>query len=113
MSEIVDATCEASVVTADGVPVEIAEILSKGLGSSSGVLVIREGKAVYIANTVADLETTIDKLISALNQLVTIITAVGAGMTGPTTAPPPTLATDLAGLTTLATELTTLKGQLK
>jgi hypothetical protein len=112
LSKTLAASCSASVVTIDGKPVN-AVILSKGLGESEGVGVLDEDKVYYITSSAEDLEVVIDKLNSALNQLVTVITAIGAGMTGPTTAPPGTLATDLAVLTTLVSELTALKGSLK
>lgn len=100
-------------MTADGVSVDAAQILSKGQGESQGVLLIDGEKAFYLTSNATDLETTIEKLNSSLNKLVSILTAIGAGMTGPTTAPPPTLATDLAEITALVSELTTLKGNLK
>lgn len=113
MSKMIDATCESGTVTADGVSVEGAEIVSKGDGASEGILLLDGSKAKYLTSNATDLETTIEKLNSSLNKLVSILTAIGAGMTGPTTAPPPTLATDLAEITALVSELTTLKGQLK
>lgn len=113
MSRIIPATCEAGTVTADGVEVEGAEILSSGEGASSGKLLIDGPTATYFTSNAPDISQTIDKINEALNKLVTILTSIGAGMTGPTTAPPPTLATDLSEITAIVSELTTLKGQLK
>jgi hypothetical protein len=113
MSKVIEATCVGGVVTAEAVPVEDAVILSEGEGSSEGILVMQDDKQYYLAKTSEDLKATLDEVITALNQLVTVITAIGAGMTGPTTAPPPTLATDLLTITNAATTLQTLKGMLK
>lgn len=127
MSKMVDATCSGGSVTADGVVVDGAQILSKGEGQSSGALIIEGLTKKYITSNATDLETTLEKTIDAITKigetLTTIsvtLTSIGAGMTGPTTAPPGTLVTDVAQivsdvaeLTALAGELTTLKGALK
>lgn len=113
MSKILEATCEGGVVTADGVPVPGATILSEGVGSSSGALLMEGEKKLYVGKTSPDLKTTIEKVIAALNKIGSTLTSIGAGMTGPTTAPPPTLAADVLEITSVATELETLKGQLK
>lgn len=112
MSKVIEATCQANVVTVDGQPVD-ATILSKGLGSSSGIAVLDKDSVTYVTSNATDLETTIDNLNQSLTKLITIVTAIGAGMTGPTTTPPPTLAADLAEITAIVATLTTLKGQLK
>lgn len=128
MSKILDATCDASgKVTADGIIVTEATVLSEGKQASSGVLVIEEDRARYIASSATDVKTTIEKTIvvlddltAALTEIATALTAIGAGMTGPTTAPPPTLPTSvvtitnkITALTATKAELNTLKGALK
>lgn len=113
MSKILEATCEGGVVTSEGVAVPGAEILSEGVGESQGLLLMQGDKKTYMASNATDLKTTIEKVVEAINKVGTILTAIGAGMTGPTTAPPGTLATDVLELTQLATELETLKGNLK
>lgn len=113
MSKIVPATCQGGNVTADSITVDSPQILSKGEGQSSGILIMENGQVYYLTLNTTDLETTIEKLSSSLNKLVSILTNIGSGMTGSTTAPPPTLATDLAEITSIAGELETLKGQLK
>lgn len=128
MSRVIEATCDANgKVTADGVIVDGAIVLSEGKQASSGLLFMQGEKVVYIPSSATDIKTVIEKLVlviddlnASLNQLVTTLTAVGAGMTGPTTAPPPTLASDLAQITVKVTSLTstksalnTLKGALK
>lgn len=113
MSKVIDATCEGGSVTADGVEVEGAQILSKGLGESQGLLLIGGSRSIYVTSSATDLESTIESLSDSLGKIVNILTAIGAGMTGPTTAPPPTLGADLAEITAIVTELETLKGALK
>lgn len=113
MTKVIEASCVTGIVTAEGVPVTGTTILSGGVGESEGVLILEEDKKTYLANTTPDLKTTIEKVIAALNKIGTTLTSIGAGMTGPTTAPPGTLATDVLELTTIATELEVLKGALK
>lgn len=128
MSRILEATCDASgKVTADGAVVDGAFVFSEGKQASSGLLFLQGDNAFFIPSSATDIKTVIEKLVlviddlnASLNQLVTTLTSVGAGMTGPTTAPPPTLASDLAQITAKVTSLTstksalnTLKGALK
>lgn len=113
MSKMLDATCVAGVVTAGGFPVASAEILSKGIGPSSGLLILDEDRAKYVGNTVADLESTLTTLASVLQTIATSLTSIGASMTGPTTAPPPTLPADVALITAAITQINLLKGTLK
>jgi len=113
MSKILDATCTGNIVTCEGLPVKDVIILSEGVGESSGVLIMQGGKLYYVAKTTPDLKVTLDKINLLIPKLVAVFTSIGAGMTGPTTAPPPTLATDLAVLTQINSELTALKSMLK
>jgi hypothetical protein len=127
VSNVRAATIQSGVVKVGSLPVADSVILSQGLGDSSGVLVIQGGLSYYIAKTSPDLDSTIQKsmdaledLASVLNTIAMTLTSIGAGMTGPTTAPPPTLAVDVASIVSKATEITatrtalnTLKGALK
>lgn len=128
MSKALQATCNAlGVVTAEGVPVPAAQVLSEGKQASVGLLIIDGTNAWYIPSSATDIATHIDKTIStiekvaeAITQLGTTLTSIGAGMTGATTSPPPTLPADVITLNTKVTELnliktqlTTLKGALK
>lgn len=103
MSKLIEATCNDGVVTALGVTVDNVVILSEGVGASSGVLILDEDSATYIAKTSPDLKTTILKAITALTEtadglskVASTLTSIGSMMTGPTTAPPPTLPADVA-----------------
>ncbi len=113
MTKAVAATCLNGVVKIGTLEVPEAVILSAGVGSSSGICFFDKDKIYYVTSVSSDLETTLAKVIDALTQLASTLTSIGAGMTGITTAPPPTLATDVAALNTIKAALTTLKGQLK
>lgn len=112
MSKALNASCESGSVTVEGQEIP-ATILSEGVGSSTGIVILDKDKVYYIPNRASDLKDTLTSVVSALQQIATTLTSIGAGMTGPTTAPPPTLATDVAQINTLASQLDTLKGQLK
>lgn len=114
------ATCENKVVTADGVSVPAAEILSEGVGASSGVLIIDEDRAKYIADTTPDLKVALEKIIAALGQVSSALstlagksylTAATGGVPDPTAST--SWASNISELDNLASELTTLKGALK
>jgi hypothetical protein len=128
LSKVLQATCDATgKVTADGVIVAGAVVFSEGKQASSGLLLLEGETAFYIPSSATDIKTTLEKLISiltdvtsALTTLSTIATSIGAGMSGSTTAPPPTLGSNVsdvtakvADLNTIKTALTTLKGALK
>lgn len=120
MSKMLEASVVGGVVKVGSLPIEDAVILSKGLGDSEGVLLVEEDQATYIPNASTDIESTLTQLITALEKIAdaitktsTTFTSVGAGMTGPTTAPPPTLAVDVALLVTYATAVTAAKTQLQ
>lgn len=112
MSKILEATCISGVVKWEGSPVE-AEILSEGIGSSDGLLLLEKEKAYYLTSNASDIKTTLEKLIDALTKVTETLTAIGGNMTGPTTTPPPVLAANVIAVNLLVTELTTLKGSLK
>lgn len=116
MSKMLEASCVAGVVTAGGFPVPAADIQSEGVGPSEGILILDEDKAKYLAKTSPDLKSTLDDLSSllgtittTLTTIATTLTSIGAGMTGPTTAPPPTLPTNVASITSDVATLTALK----
>jgi len=113
MSVILDATCTGKIVNTVGMPVPTAEILSEGNGPSEGVLLMQGGKQYYVTSNATDLKEVITKLNDLIPKLVTAFTSIASGMTGPTTAPPPSLATDLAALTAVNVQLTLLKSMLK
>lgn len=111
---VLEASCIAGVVKVGILPVLATTIIGQGIGPSTGVLLIMgDDTRVYVAKTSPDLDTALQSLITALTDVAATLTAIGAGMTGPTTAPPPTLAVSVASITTQIAALTTLKGILK
>jgi len=113
MPKALAATCVSGVVTCEGVALAGAVILSEGVGSSSGYVVIDEEKIYYVAKTSPDLKTTLEKLISITNKVTALFTSVGAGMHGDTTAPPPTLASDVSAISAEVAILQTLTESMK
>lgn len=114
MSKVLIATCNASgKVTAGGVQIPTATVLSEGKQASSGILILDGDKAWYIALSSSDLKTTIDKVAQALQQAATGLNAAGAALNGMV---PGTGASTIAAatqITPLVAELNTLKEALK
>lgn len=113
--KLLSATCIAGVVTADGLPVVGATVLSEGLGPSSGILVLQDddGK-YYIAKTSPDLNTTLTQLITALSHIASALSAIDVKPVGGTgSAPAPAAAADIAAISTASAALATLQGVLK
>jgi hypothetical protein len=126
MSKVIEASCVGGVVTADSLPVAGTTILSEGVGSSEGLLVLDEDKKTYIAKISPDLKSTLDQLTTALGQLTTALSqavlALNVLDNKPLGALPPvpavtanTAAITLAAaqITAAQTALTTLKAALK
>lgn len=76
MSKVFQATCVSGVVTSQGVAVVGCEILSKGVESSSGILIQDELKAYYLPNATDDLKALIEKMITALTQTSSALTSL-------------------------------------
>lgn len=120
MSKVIDASCTSGVVTADNVPVDVADILSEGVGASSGILVQDENRAYYIAKTSEDLVATIEKLVDTIGQIVTALTeattaftAIDAKPTGGTgSSSTPVAAANVVNITTAVTQLQALSTEL-
>lgn len=130
MSKTLPASCVAGVVLAGlpPLPVPTATILSEGIGASTGVVVLDEFGATYVAKTSPDLKTTLEQLIDvltqvtdALNKTASALTLVDAKPTGGAgSAVVPTTVSDVAGITAasaaivaIKTVLTTFKAVLK
>lgn len=114
MSKVIEAQCNAlGIVQSEGATITSAKVLTDGKQSSEGILIISGEKAFYLTLSKSDLATTIEKLSILVEKTANIVTSIGGGMTGPTTAPPPTLVSDVAELLALKVELDLLKGTLK
>lgn len=114
MSKIVPATATADgkVYVLETYLIEDAVILGQGKGASSGILILDGEERTYIPTVSGDIKTTIEKVIAALDQIGPALTAIGSGMTGPTTAPPPALPTYVSQIAAVKTELSQLKESL-
>lgn len=120
MSKMLEANCIAGVVSSGGVPIPAASILSEGIGASSGILLLDDDQATYVAKTSPDLKSTLEGLISALTSISSALNALntatltttcpaGAGVAGP----PLVAAADIAAINTAKAQLQFLKGVLK
>jgi hypothetical protein len=113
MSKAIDATCQAGVVTADGVTVPGTTVLSQGVGASAGVLVLDEEKKFYIPKTSPDLDATLAQVIAGLNAAATGLTATAGALTSlGQIAPGVAVTAAAASITSASGLLATLKGQL-
>lgn len=113
MSKVLEATCVGGLVTSHGTPVVEADILSQGIGLSSGVLILDDDEATYVTSNASDLKDAISKIASTLDTIGTTLTSIAASMTGPTTAPPPTLPANVVLITLAVAQLNILKETLK
>lgn len=114
MPRAVEATCVAGIVKVGALAVPGTVILSEGVASSSGILVIDGDKKYYVAKTSPDLKTTLEKLVSVLGQLVTGLTALDAKPVGGVgSAPAPAAAAVITQLGVIQAEVTALKEALK
>ena len=114
MSKLLPATADASgKVTCLGVVVPEAEVLSLGKQASSGLLLLDGDKAWYFPSSATDVEATLGQISLAIEKIANVLTAIGGGMTGPTTAPPPTLAVDVLAIMQIKAAVDQLKGALK
>lgn len=69
MSKVLSASCAAGIVTCEGVPVPGVTILSEGVGSSSGVLILQGSSKYYVAKTSPDLASIIPDICTILTAL--------------------------------------------
>lgn len=81
MSKILSATCDATgKVTAEGVQVPAAQVLTEGKQASSGILIMEADKVWYVAMSSSDLKTSIDKTAQALQKAADGLTAAGSAL---------------------------------
>lgn len=124
MTTTLAATCVDGVVKVLGVTVPDAHILSEGIGASTGTLLVFGGEAYYIARTSPDLDTTLQKIITALEKTKDALdSAVGAlnshdnaGFLIAATAgvpSPPLAALDISDLASAADDIENVKEELE
>jgi hypothetical protein len=118
--QILEATCTAGVVSANGGIVPSCQILGEG-GSSSGYLVIGDEKFFYLPkispdtkSLIGQIETLCDK-IGALCDSIKAITVTCSAPGSPSSVPINALVFTVAKteITAIKTNLSTLKGNLK
>jgi hypothetical protein len=84
MCRLLEATCSAAgVVTADGVSVPAAEVLSEGKKASSGILLLEADKAKYLPSSASDIKDLITKLVEIVQQIETIATGIDGASNSP------------------------------
>lgn len=118
--KILNASCAAGVVTANGGIVPSCPILGEG-GTSSGYLVIAENKFVYLPKTTPDVKSFLtqvgslcDKLESLCDSIAAItVTCALPGSPSSTPINAAAFATAKAEIVTVHSSLTTLKAALK
>ena len=113
MSKILDASCQALIVTVDGEPVPTAVIQSQGIKSSTGLLFMDGEKHTYVTSNASDISDLISDISDLIQLISDTFTAIGTGMTGPTTAPPATLPASITQLALIKTALNLMKENLK
>lgn len=112
MSKIIDATCVGGVVTADGVPVTSAKILSEGVAVSEGVLLMEEDKSTYMTSNASDLKMALEQIGSALTSIAAALTLIDAKPLG-TLSPSPVANASISQITAAQAQVIALKEVLK
>lgn len=115
MSKVLLATCDNSgKVTADGVVVDNAQVMSEGKQASEGPLFMDRDKAYYLPSSATDVKSTLEKVALALEQIATALQAIDVKPTGGTgSASTPAAAGQIAQINSIKAEIDTLKGALK
>lgn len=114
MIKVLDATCENGQVKVGTLSITGVTILSEGVGSSVGLLIIDGSESYYVAKTSPDLDTTLAKISSALDNIATALSTIDAKPVGGTgSAPAPGAASQISQIQSLKTEIDTLKGDLR
>ena len=82
MVKILNGTCGNNIVyTSDGLQVPNCLVLSEGMGTSTGIIIISDVGAVYIAKTSPDLESLLAPLENALTNIQLSLTLDDHGAT--------------------------------
>jgi hypothetical protein len=107
LTKVIDASCVAGIVTAESLPVN-ADILSLGLRSSTGALLLDEDKAVYITSNAEDVKDLISMMKDITDKLIEISTGLDAAalVTG-------TQVANIAALTALSVQLGAMELNIK
>lgn len=120
MSKILAASCQSGVVSIDGVVLPDAEVLSEGVAASTGVAVLDEDTAFYLAKISPDLKSLIEQVVDVLTQVKTALDKTASALTtvdakpvgGTGSAPAPGAAADITAISAASTQIDTLKTNL-
>ncbi len=112
MPRVLEATCAAGVVSVGSLPITDAVILSEGIASSSGFLIIQGSDSFYVAKTSPDLKSTLESISDALGSIASSLTLLDAKPIG-TLPAAPTSGTYITAITAAKTELDALTEGLK
>lgn len=108
MPKVLNATCVAGVVTADSLPVPSAAVLSEGVKSSEGILVLDHEDATYLTSNASDIKDLITAIGNVCDKIITTLTAIDA-----VTLAPGSNAANIALITVAKTQLMLQKDMLK
>lgn len=112
MSKVLQASCVGGIVTSENVPVPSADILSEGVASSDGILVLEEDQATYVTSNASDIKDALDKIASALSSIASALTTIDTKPPG-TLPPTPLASSDIAQISAIQAQLSALKESLK
>ncbi len=108
MSRILDATCEAGIVTVENHVITPATIISNGVKASDGLGLLQGDKLYYITSNASDISDLIDNVKAIVDQIKIVLLALDA-----VTVSPGATTSLTAVITTLEAALTAQKANLK
>lgn len=113
MTIILNATCENKIVKVEGKQVVNAEILAKGIGASTGLLVANKDKIFYIVKTFEDLEKIIDSIVALSESLQNAINLIPSSSQQPSPAIAQQIQQAISEIKTKTDEIKAIKEELK
>lgn len=106
MTKVLNANCEAGQVTCEGLDIT-AQILSLGQKSSSGCVVISDGRVYYFASSAPDILEVLEKLDDVFQKTIAVLINLDAVTTTPSSA-----SALISELTSLVADLEEKQGDL-
>lgn len=108
MSKILDAQCQAGVVSIEGFAQTDVTILSKGVGPSTGKALVEGDQVTYVTSSATDIEALITNVKALLDQVIIVLTSLDS-----VTVSPGSAAASITALNLLVTQFELTKEQLK
>jgi hypothetical protein len=112
MTKALNASCVTGVVIQDGVPIPDAEIMSAGIGPSSGLLILDGTKKYYVAIPTDDLKAILDLIGTMADAISTGIIGTHSTVSGVNAVVDVAAALTVA-MTAVKASATALKGVLR